>query len=127
MAGIVDSLPKEYGYVILTIAAYCFFNAYMQINVSKARKKYNVPYPIMYATEADSKDYNIYNCVQRGHQNSLEALPIFFILMVLGGLNRPVTCSVLGVVYIVSRYFYFNGYASGDPKGRLPLGYVSFN
>lgn len=65
--------------------------------------------------------------LQRGHQNSLEALPIFFILMVVGGLNRPVTCSVLGVVYIVTRYFYFNGYASGDPKGRLPLGYVSFN
>ncbi|XP_071704404.1 uncharacterized protein [Rutidosis leptorrhynchoides] len=122
MALLIDLLPSEYGYIILTIIAYCFFNAYMQIQVGKARKKYNVGYPILYATEADSKDYKIYNCVQRGHQNSLETLPIFFTLLVLGGLKHPVICSVLGVVYIVTRYFYFNGYASGDPKGRLPLG-----
>ncbi|KAL4569155.1 hypothetical protein LXL04_024786 [Taraxacum kok-saghyz] len=123
MAGRVELLlPKEYGYVILTIAAYCFLNAYMQIQVGKARKKYGVPYPIMYAAEADSKDYKIYNCVQRGHQNSLEALPIFFVLMVLGGIKRPLICSALGIVYIVSRYFYFSGYSSGDPKGRLPIG-----
>ncbi|KVI03016.1 microsomal glutathione S-transferase 3-like [Cynara cardunculus var. scolymus] len=122
MAGIVELLPKEFGFVVLTIIAYCFLNVFMQIQVGRARKKYNVPYPILYATEADSKDYKIYNCIQRGHQNSLEVLPIFFILMVLGGLRHPITCSVLGVVYIVSRFFYFTGYASGDPKGRLPLG-----
>nr|XP_043608850.1 microsomal glutathione S-transferase 3-like [Erigeron canadensis] len=122
MLGIVDVLPNEYGYVILTIVAYCLFNGYMQILVLRARKKYNVPYPIMYATETDGKDYKIFNCVQRGHQNSLEALPIFFTLMILGGLKHPVACSVFGVAYIISRYFYFTGYASGDPKGRLPIG-----
>ncbi|KAK1439278.1 hypothetical protein QVD17_05094 [Tagetes erecta] len=125
MAGIAELLPKEYGYILLTIVAYCFLNAYMQIQVGKARKKYNVSFPILYATEADSKDFKIYNCVQRGHQNSLELLPMFFILLVLGGLKHPITCSLLGVGYIVCRYFYFTGYASGDPKRRLPIGKYS--
>ncbi|KAJ9564732.1 hypothetical protein OSB04_000698 [Centaurea solstitialis] len=126
MAGIVELLPKEFGYVVLTVIAYCFLNIFMQIQVGRARKRYNVPYPILYATEADSKDYKIFNCIQRGHQNSLETLPIFFTLLVLGGIRFPITCSVLGVVYTVSRFFYFTGYSSGDPKGRLPLGYVNF-
>ncbi|KAI3757599.1 hypothetical protein L6452_05141 [Arctium lappa] len=49
---------------------------------------YKVYYPKLYATEADSKDYKIFNCIQRGHQNSLERLPLFFVLMILGGLKH---------------------------------------
>lgn len=63
-------------------------------------------------------------CLQRGHQNSLETLPIFFVLMVVGGLKHPLICSGLGLGYTISRFFYFTGYSSGDPKGRLPIGYV---
>ena len=122
MAGIVDVLPKEYGYIILTIVAYVFLNLYMQIQVGKARKKYHVSYPALYATEADTKDYKLFNCVQRGHQNSLENLPLFFVLIVLGGLKHPLICSGLGVAYIIARFFYFTGYSSGDPNGRLPIG-----
>ncbi|CAH1437063.1 unnamed protein product [Lactuca virosa] len=122
MAGIVEILPKEYGYIILTLTAYYFVNLYMQIQVGRARKKYNVSYPALYATEADTKDYKIFNCIQRGHQNSLESLPIFFVLMVLGGFKHPLICSCLGLAYTVTRFFYFKGYSSGDPKGRLPIG-----
>ncbi|KAF5798460.1 putative glutathione transferase [Helianthus annuus] len=122
MAGIVDILPKEYGYIILTLVAYYFLNFYMQIQVGKARKKYKVFYPKLYATEADTKDYQIFNCIQRGHQNSLENVGIFFVLMVVGGLKHPVICAGLGLGYTVARFFYFTGYSSGDPKGRLPIG-----
>nr|KAJ0220959.1 hypothetical protein LSAT_V11C200076190 [Lactuca sativa] len=125
MAGIVVLLPKEYSYIILTIITYCFVNLYMLLQVNKARKKYHVSYPALYATEADTKDYKLFNCIQRGHQNSLESLPIFFVLMVLGGFKHPVICSCLGLVYTVTRFFYFKGYSSGDPKGRLPIGYVN--
>ncbi|KAK9050347.1 hypothetical protein SSX86_030682 [Deinandra increscens subsp. villosa] len=120
--GILDVLPKEYGYIILTLAAYIFFNVYMQIQVGRARKKYNVLYPTLYATEADTKDYKLFNCIQRGHQNSLENMPIFFLLMVVGGLKHPIICSGLGLGYVVTRFFYFTGYSSGDPNGRLPIG-----
>ncbi|KAL8246762.1 hypothetical protein R6Q59_007978 [Mikania micrantha] len=122
MAGIVELLPKEYGYILLTLAAYYVLNIYMQIQVGRARKKYNVLYPILYATEADSKDFKLFNCIQRGHQNSLESLPIFFVMMVVGGLKHPLICTGLGLGYTVSRYFYFTGYSSGNPKKRLPIG-----
>lgn len=64
--------------------------------------------------------------VQRGHQNSLEMMPIFFILMILGGIRHPVICSSLGVAYSVSRFYYFKGYSTGDPQKRLSIGFVSF-
>ncbi|KAK9062138.1 hypothetical protein SSX86_019324 [Deinandra increscens subsp. villosa] len=122
MAGIVELLPKEYGYILFTLAAYYFVNLYMQIQVGRARKKYKVLYPALYATEADTKDYKLFNCIQRGHQNSLESLGMFYVLMVVGGLKHPLICTGLGSVYTVARFFYFTGYSSGDPKARLPIG-----
>ncbi|XP_076928966.1 uncharacterized protein LOC143593130 [Bidens hawaiensis] len=94
----------------------------MQIQVGRARKKYNLLYPKLYATEQDTKDHQIFNCIQRGHQNSLESLPIFFVLTVVGGLKHPLICTGLGLAYTVARFFYFTGYSSGDPEGRLPIG-----
>lgn len=63
--------------------------------------------------------------LQRGHQNSIEAMPMFFMLMIVGGIRHPLICSSLGAVYIVSRYFYFTGYSTGDPQNRLKIGLVS--
>jgi len=66
------------------------------------------------------------NWVQRGHQNSLEMMPVFFMLMILGGLRHPCTCAVLGVLYTVTRFFYFKGYSTGDPQNRLTIGKYGF-
>ncbi|MCD9559171.1 hypothetical protein HAX54_016994 [Datura stramonium] len=125
MAG-VELLPKEYGYVVLVLVSYCFLNFWMSFQVGKARKQYKVSYPIMYATEAENKNAKLFNCVQRGHQNSLEMMPKFFMLMIVGGIRHPLICASLGVVYIVSRYFYFTGYSTGDPQNRLNLGKYNF-
>ncbi|KAJ4960723.1 hypothetical protein NE237_020633 [Protea cynaroides] len=118
MATLVELLPKEYGYVVLVFVLYSFFNGWMGFQVGKARKKYNVPYPTLYALESENKEAKLFNCVQRGHQNSIEYMPVFFVLLLLGGLLYPVISAGLGLVYIVGRYFYFSGYASGDPKNR---------
>ncbi|KAH9612385.1 hypothetical protein KSS87_017559 [Heliosperma pusillum] len=88
--------------------------------------RYKVNYPTLYASESENKDANLFNCVQRGHQNSLEHMPVYFILMILGGMRHPCICAGLGVVYLISRYFYFTGYSSGDPQKRLSVGYNSF-
>lgn len=125
MAG-VELLPKEYGYVVIVLVLYCFLNFWMGSQVGRARKKYKVFYPIMYANEAENKDAKIFNCIQRGHQNSLEMMPIFFVLMILGGIRHPLISTSLGVVYTVSRFFYFKGYSTGDPNNRLSLGKYSF-
>ncbi|KAL8532248.1 hypothetical protein ACS0TY_008741 [Phlomoides rotata] len=125
MAG-VELLPKEFGYVALVLVAYCFLNLWMAGQVGKARKKYKVFYPTMYVTEAENKDAKLFNCVQRGHQNSLEMMPMFFMLMILGGIKHPLICASLGVVYIVGRYSYFTGYSTGDPKNRFTFGKYGF-
>jgi glutathione S-transferase len=125
MAG-VELLPKEYGYVVIVLVLYCFLNIWMSSQVGRARKKYNVLYPTMYANEAENKDAKIFNCIQRGHQNSLEMMPMFFMLMILGGIRHPLISASLGVVYTVSRFFYFKGYSTGDPRNRLSLGKYGF-
>ncbi|XBI73691.1 hypothetical protein VPH35_067388 [Triticum aestivum] len=123
MAVLVE-LTKEYGYVVLTVVAYAFLNFWMSFQVGAARKKYKVFYPTLYAIESENKDAKRFNCVQRGHQNSLEMMPLFFVTVLLGGLQHPVVAAALGVLYTVARFFYFKGYATGVPDNRLKLGYV---
>ncbi|KAI6691368.1 hypothetical protein NL676_028196 [Syzygium grande] len=100
MEGMV--LPKEYGYVALALVLYCFLNFWMAAQVGMARKKYQVFYPTLYASESENKSAKLFNCVQRGHQNSLEMMPMFFMLMIVGG------------------------YATGDPQKRLKIGKYGF-
>ncbi|GFS39449.1 microsomal glutathione s-transferase [Actinidia rufa] len=55
--------------------------------------RYNVNFPTMYASESENKDAKLFNCVQRGHQNSLEMMPKFFMLMIVGGIRHPLICA----------------------------------
>lgn len=64
MAAAEMGFPKEYGYVALVLVAYCFLNFWMGAQVGKARKKYKVPYPTLYAIESENKDAKLFNCVQ---------------------------------------------------------------
>jgi hypothetical protein len=57
-------LTKEYGYVVLALVAYAFLNFWMSFQVGKARRKYKVFYPTMYAVESENKDAKLFNCVQ---------------------------------------------------------------
>ncbi|KAH6796990.1 ARM repeat superfamily protein [Perilla frutescens var. hirtella] len=69
---------------------------------------------------------DVKNILQRGHQNSVELMPIFFILMVLGGIRHPQIAACLGAAYTVTRFFYFKGYSTGHPKLRLTIGKYGF-
>ncbi|KQK13598.1 microsomal glutathione S-transferase 3 [Brachypodium distachyon] len=119
-------LTKEYGFVVLVVVAYAFLNFWMAFQVGKARRKYKVAYPTLYAVESENKDAKLFNCVQRGHQNSLEMMPMFFVMVLLGGLQHPVVAAGLGALYTVARFFYFKGYATGVPDNRLKLGGFNF-
>ncbi|GLJ50885.1 hypothetical protein SUGI_1083800 [Cryptomeria japonica] len=95
-------LPPAFGWVVLSALAYIFLNFLMAIQVGKARKSYNVPYPTLYAIESENKDAKKFNCIQRGHQNSLEMMPVFFLLLILGSLQYPVVSSILGVFHCLA-------------------------
>ncbi|RRT41692.1 hypothetical protein B296_00055759 [Ensete ventricosum] len=112
-------IPKEYGYVVLVLLSYIFLNLWMSFQVGKARKKYKVFYPTLYAIESENKDAKRFNCVQ----NSLEMMPVFFATLLVGGLQLPVIAAGLGGFYTVARFFYFKGYSSGLPENRLRIGY----
>eukprot|EP00252_Welwitschia_mirabilis_P009984 TRINITY_DN2299_c0_g1_i1.p1 TRINITY_DN2299_c0_g1~~TRINITY_DN2299_c0_g1_i1.p1 ORF type:complete len:145 (-),score=18.74 TRINITY_DN2299_c0_g1_i1:63-497(-) len=116
---------SDYGWVIVCAVVYCILNTWMGVQVGKARKKYKVTYPTMYAIESENKDAKLFNCVQRGHQNSLELMPVFFLLLLLGGIQHPVASAILGVFYSIGRYFYFRGYSSGVPENRIS--YVKYS
>mmetsp|Transcript_6780 Transcript_6780/g.19547 ORF Transcript_6780/g.19547 Transcript_6780/m.19547 type:complete len:118 (+) Transcript_6780:101-454(+) len=70
-------LRQDHGFVLLTMMLTIFLHFwFMAVKVSQARKKYGVKYPALYA-DSTVKDAQTFNCIQRGHQNSLEQLPHF--------------------------------------------------
>jgi glutathione S-transferase len=49
-------------------------------------------------------------------------MPVFFVMLLLGGLQHPTIAAGLGALYTVARFFYFKGYATGVPDNRLKIG-----
>jgi len=103
----------DYGYIIITSVLIFILNIYLSIKVGQARKKYDVKYPTMYDPTKPEFDN-----VQRGHQNFLEFLPFFLMFLFIGGIYYPLTVSVCGVLQIIGRVMFAQGYASKGPEGR---------
>eukprot|EP00244_Chara_vulgaris_P002265 TRINITY_DN13883_c0_g2_i3.p1 TRINITY_DN13883_c0_g2~~TRINITY_DN13883_c0_g2_i3.p1 ORF type:complete len:150 (-),score=18.14 TRINITY_DN13883_c0_g2_i3:298-747(-) len=116
----IITLHSDFGYVILTVVFAVVAHQWMALfKVMEARKEYNVPYPTMYADKHENKYADKFNCIQRGHQNSLESLPQFFVLLILAGLQFPYVSALVGTIFVIGRILYFIGYSSGNPAGRL--------
>jgi len=84
----------------------------------KARKKYGVHYPDLYAVKSENEHADAFNCVQRGHQNALEMLSSFYVMLLTAGYRHPIASAVAGASYLVGRFLYARGYSTGDPKKR---------
>jgi glutathione S-transferase len=76
----------------------------------------------MYALESENPKANLFNCVQRAHQNVIEFMPTFVSTLLVGGLQYPRVAAAFGLVYIILRYAYFKGYSTGDPQKRFAFG-----
>jgi len=110
---LLEVLPPGYGYVIFTAVGSTFVNMWMAMNVMRARKEYNVPFPQLYSA-ANEK----FNCIQRAHQHTLEIYPQFLLLLTIGGLQCPRIAAGAGVVYLLGRIGFALGYYTGDPEKR---------
>ena len=93
------------------------------MRVGAAREKYGVKLPEMYSAEKGSNgeltdNARLFNCVQRGHHQALETYPHFLILSAVSGIQYPITTSLMGVLWIVSRRAWADGYATGTPINR---------
>ncbi|KAK9814372.1 hypothetical protein WJX72_004739 [[Myrmecia] bisecta] len=112
------TLRPEHGYVLLAFLFAIFAQSlWMMFQVGAARRRYKVFYPNLYADKSNP-NADAFNCVQRGHQNTLENLPTFIALLLVAGLKFPVTASIAGVIYTLGKIAYFKGYASGKPAAR---------
>lgn len=82
------TVPDGYGYVVLTsVVGQYFVSTYLGVEVMKARKAFNVPYPNLYATPGFHKQADEFNRVQRGHQNMYETSGIFSLMSLFSGLR----------------------------------------
>ena len=110
----------------------------MTLKVSRARKKYGVDYPNLYAVagsnhvhkhgalvkEMSQEDADSYNAVQRAHQNAVESLPQAIGLMIVGSFGFPAVTGILGLLWIIGRIVYAAGYAI-RPKARILGGVIA--
>merc|ERR1712129_111886 len=74
-------------------------------------------YPKMYA-EGFDKNANDFNCLQRGHQQAMETYPQIVACSLLGGLKHPVLACFGQTLWMISRWKWAAGYATGDPSKR---------
>ena len=111
--GYTIQVPDKYGYVILSCAVVPMIasNFIMGGAVMKARKKFNVQYPNLYATPGYHDKADDFNRVQRGHQSMFESLTTFTVTALLGGLKYPIACTVYGLLYSLGNVLFQVGYS----------------
>ena len=124
------SLQPAHGYVFSVAIASGLFMTYLGIKVAGQRKAAGVPYPYgmsssltitVYADKAEAETdpaKKVFNCYQRAHQNTLEGYPIFLTLLAIAAIDTPVVAAASGLIWIVGKYFYAQGYYTGVPANR---------
>uniref|UniRef100_G3NWK3 Glutathione S-transferase 3, mitochondrial n=1 Tax=Gasterosteus aculeatus TaxID=69293 RepID=G3NWK3_GASAC len=120
---ILTVLPANFGFAIFTYLYSWIMLGYLAVKVGAARKNYNVKYPTMYS----DKD-QVFNCIQRAHQNTLEVYSQWLVFQTIAALVYPLSASVLGAIWVTSRFSYAWGYYTGDPAMRMngAYGYIGY-
>ena len=132
-------LPRMYGFVVIfsvllpTIVTQIYIGFFI---VPRGRNMYGYKLPVMMASvdihvedviahgnilsggdvevaRKKLRDASNYSSAQRAHGNTLESLPAFLALSIVGGVRYPATTALHGLVWCVSRVVWANGYAAG--------------
>ncbi|XP_068607760.1 microsomal glutathione S-transferase 3b [Brachionichthys hirsutus] len=120
---VLTVLPPNFGYAIFVYLYSWIMLMYLAVNVGSARNKYDVKYPAMYS----DKD-QVFNCIQRAHQNTLEVYPQWMLFQTIAALVYPLSAAVLGAIWVTSRFSYAWGYYTGNPAKRMngAYGYIGY-
>lgn len=122
-----DSLPKGYGFVVLSnVVAPMICSMYMGSVVMKARKTFNIEYPNLYAIPGLHEKADEFNRVQRGHQNMLESVVFWIPMSIIGGLEHPLAVAIAGMFYNIGCLSYQKGYVQGVDKRNSGLGIFKY-
>ncbi|KAI0756330.1 membrane-associated proteins in eicosanoid and glutathione metabolism [Daedaleopsis nitida] len=122
-SGIV--LPKEFVYPASAVVATFYLLFWQTMRVGRARRSAKIDYPQVYAENAEvaaNHAAKVFNCTQRAHQNTLEALPVMISGTLITGLTYPIVAASLCGGWVFARILYTIGYSTGDPKKRNMLG-----
>ena len=75
----------------------------------------------VYADKVDAEKEpakKLFNCYQRAHQNTLENMPGFLVLLGTASIENPAWAAGAGLVWLLGRLVYAHGYYSGIPSKR---------
>lgn len=126
------NLPKAFcAVIVINLVVTSLFLQFLGVKVGAARTTYKekalkdgdkdaedrFSYPKLYA-EGFSQHAKLFNCVQRGHQHALETYPQYLVLSVIAGVKFPVTTTLGGLLWLLARTQWVEGYKTGDPAKR---------
>merc|ERR1712130_1069662 len=117
-------IPPNYGYCVLTVASTIILNIICTIFVVKARKKYGIKFPDLYAPHGH-KYKKSFDSAQRQHQQFLEGVHFFNMCVLINGLMFPAFSACCGVFYFIGRVAYSYGYAQFGPQYRQIGGIIA--
>lgn len=131
-SNLVPFLPRAYaGVVLVNVIGSSLALVVLGGKVAGARKQFiekakkdgdaeaeaRFSYPKLYA-EGFSDSAKKFNCVQRGHQQALETYTQFVMLSLVAGIKYPAAATLGGLLWIVARFAWAAGYATGEPSKR---------
>ncbi|KAJ6610455.1 hypothetical protein B0H10DRAFT_409398 [Mycena sp. CBHHK59/15] len=115
------TVPAGSSYVAAALLSTVFLLLGQTVTVGKYRYRSGIPYPRAYAEKAEmdaSPNAVLFNCAQRAHQNTLENLPLMYIMTLLTSVKYPILgASALGL-WSLARIGYTLGYTTGNPNKR---------
>ncbi|KAJ6546663.1 hypothetical protein DFH09DRAFT_638029 [Mycena vulgaris] len=114
-------VPQGSSYVAAALVSTVFLLFGQTYSVGTRRSRAGIEYPRLYADKeemAASKAALTFNCAQRAHQNTLETLPLVYMMTLVFATKHPIlAASALGM-WVVSRIAYTAGYLTGNPANR---------
>jgi len=129
LEGRLKSLLPKADPLALPLAAglfHVFVMQWLAFCVNNARKRYNVPWPWLYA-EKSHPEAIPYNCVQRAHQHYLEQTIMLFAVMGIAMTEYPFSAGACTIFFTASKIVgNVLGYGSGKAsrKGWGMWGYL---